>query len=268
MKAEMPAKYIIRFDDICPTMNWDIWEKIEKILIEQEIDPILAVVPDNKDKSLMIGEAHLGFWDTVRSWQARGWTIGVHGYQHIYVTDRAGLVGINNRSEFAGLDEHEQESKLNNALALFQQEEITPEVWIAPGHSFDTITLRLLKKLKIGVVSDGFYLSPNTDSLGIIHVPQQLWRLRRLPFGLWTVCYHHNGWTSSDVDRLRSDIQRYRQHITSLPRVLTLYRTRKRNLSDALFSCVCLLAFQARKSIRKFIARVQQSVAIQTNTHR
>jgi hypothetical protein len=218
-------------------------------------------VPDNKDKSLMVGEADSRFWDLVRSWQAHGWAIGIHGHQHTYVTDRAGLVGINNRSEFAGLDEHEQESKLNEALNLFQQEEITPEVWIAPGHSFDTITLRVLKKLKIDVVSDGFYLSPNTDSLGIIHIPQQLWRLRRMPFGLWTVCYHHNNWTGSDVDRFGSDIVRYKRHITSLHRVLKLYRTRNRNLSDALFSRGCLLALQTRSSVRKLLARNQHAVA-------
>ncbi len=120
MKAIMAAKYLIRFDDICPTMNWDIWKKIEQILIHQKVDPILAVVPDNKDKNLMVGEAELRFWDVVRSWQARGWAIGIHGYQHTYVTDQAGLVGLNNRSEFAGLDEHEQESKLIKALNLFQ----------------------------------------------------------------------------------------------------------------------------------------------------
>jgi predicted deacetylase len=262
MKAIMPAKYIIRFDDICPTMNWDVWKRIEQILIQQDVDPILAVVPDNKDKNLMVGEADLRFWDVVRSWQARGWAIGIHGYQHTYVTDRAGLVGINNRSEFAGLDEHEQESKLNKALNLFQQEEITPAVWIAPGHSFDTITLRVLKKLKIDVVSDGFYLSPNTDSLGIIHIPQQLWRLRRMPFGLWTVCYHHNSWTSSDVDRFESDIEHYKHQITGLHSVRTLYRTRNRNLSDALFSRGCLLALQTRSSVRKLLAPNQHSVTI------
>jgi predicted deacetylase len=262
MKAEMPAKYLIRFDDICPTMNWDVWEKIEQILTKQGIDPILAVVPDNKDKTLVVGETFLGFWNAVRSWQARGWTIGIHGYQHLYVTDQAGLVGINSRSEFAGLDESEQQSKLNHALKLFQQEQVTPEVWIAPGHSFDTITLRVLKKAKINVVSDGFYLWPNTDSLGIIHIPQQLWRLRRMPFGLWTVCYHHNHWTSSDVDRFASDIERYKRDITGMHRVLASYRTRNRTVSDALLARVCLWAVQTRSSARKLLAHDQQSSAI------
>ncbi|HEX2228742.1 MAG TPA: DUF2334 domain-containing protein, partial [Candidatus Binatia bacterium] len=78
----MAARYIIRFDDICPTMNWDIWQQIEKILFQNRLEPILAIVPDNRDTSLMVREARSEFWATARSWQARGWTIGVHGYQH------------------------------------------------------------------------------------------------------------------------------------------------------------------------------------------
>ncbi|MGH7797308.1 MAG: DUF2334 domain-containing protein [Candidatus Binatia bacterium] len=264
----MPARYLIRFDDICPTMNWDIWKKIEQILIQKGIDPILAVVPDNKDKSLVFGEAPLGFWSTVRAWQARGWTIGLHGYQHLYVTDRAGLIRINNRSEFAGLQGYEQEAKLNHALALFQREEITPDVWIAPAHSFDSTTLRLLKKLNLDIVNDGFYLSPNIDSLGITHIPQQLWKFRRMPFGLWTVCYHHNSWTGSDVDRFESDIQRYKNHITSLHGVLTLYRARNRNLADALFFRICLLGLRTRSAIRNSLRAINKSVAIRANIQR
>jgi predicted deacetylase len=250
----MAAEYLIRFDDICPTMNWDVWNKVEHILIEHQICPILAVVPDNKDKKLVVAKAPFGFWEIVRSWQARGWAIGIHGYQHVYVTGRPGVVGINDQSEFAGLNENEQESKLASALALFRKEGIDPNVWTAPGHSFDMITLRVLRKLNINVVSDGLYLWPNTDSFGIIHVPQQLWRLRRMSFGLWTVCYHHNDWTEDHIDRFRREIEKYKPHITNLHRVLAVYSPRNRNLADVLFSRVCLWAIRTRRSMRKISA--------------
>jgi predicted deacetylase len=253
----MAAKYIIRFDDICPTMNWDVWQKIEKILIQQRVNPILAVVPDNKDRELIVGEAHSGFWDKVRTWQARGWSIGIHGYQHLYVTDRAGLVPINNRSEFAGLNEPEQEIKLKNALAVFRRERVTPEIWVAPGHSFDAVTLRVLKKLGLNTVSDGFYLRPTTDSLGITYIPQQLWKLRPMRLGLWTVCYHHNGWTGEDIAQFELYLRRYKGHITNLHRVLKTYRIRHRTLTDALFANGCLLALQSRHLLRKVVPRAQ-----------
>jgi predicted deacetylase len=257
----MPAQYLIRFDDICPTMNWNIWNEIENILIDTKIVPILAVVPDNRDEELVVDRANEAFWSVVRSWQKRGWTIGIHGYQHRYVTHDGGLLGIKRESEFAGLQEAEQELKLANAMAVFRGQEVTPQVWVAPGHSFDGVTLRLLRKVNINVVSDGLYVSPNTDSLGIIHIPQQLWRFRRVPFGLWTVCYHHNRWTNLNVERFAADVRSHKTQITSLPSVLASYRRRNRNLFDEMFSLGCTWALQSRAAVRKVMAREQRSAA-------
>jgi predicted deacetylase len=257
----MLAQYLIRFDDICPTMNWTIWKDIENILIDTKVVPILAVVPDNRDEELVVDKANDAFWSIVRTWQKRGWTIGIHGYQHRYVTHNGGLVGIKGKSEFAGLHEAEQELKLAKAMAVFREQDVIPQVWVAPGHSFDAITLRLLQKANVNVVSDGLYLLPNTDSLGIIHIPQQLWRFRRLPFGLWTVCYHHNNWTGGDVERFAADVRSHRTQITSLPAVLASYRQRNRNLLDEMFSLGCTWALQSRAVVRKVMAREQRSAA-------
>ena len=46
--------YLIRFDDICPTMNWVIWTEIDEILTTEGIKPILAVIPDNRNPVLFI----------------------------------------------------------------------------------------------------------------------------------------------------------------------------------------------------------------------
>ncbi|MGZ3443367.1 MAG: DUF2334 domain-containing protein, partial [Polyangia bacterium] len=92
------ARYLVRFDDICPGMNWPVWREIEKILVDADVKPLLAVVPSNEDAHLDVGPKEARFWDLVRGWQARGWTIGLHGYQHRYVTRQAGLVGLNERS--------------------------------------------------------------------------------------------------------------------------------------------------------------------------
>ena len=96
-------QYLVRFDDICPTMNWSVWTQIEAELRQRNIKPILAVVPDNQDAKLRVDSPRSDFWDCVRGWQALGWTIGLHGYQHRYVTQQSGIVGLNARSEFAGL---------------------------------------------------------------------------------------------------------------------------------------------------------------------
>src|SRR6266496_2489037 len=129
----MSAHYLIRFDDICPTMNWKLWSQIEAVLLDLEIRPILAVVPDNQDKKLMVAPPRGQFWEQVREWQTRGWTIGLHGYQHLYVNRESGILGFAQKSEFAGVPANQQEDKLRRAIEIFARESVMPEIWIAPG---------------------------------------------------------------------------------------------------------------------------------------
>ena len=232
----MTGSYLIRFDDLCPTMRWDVWSEIERVLIEFEVNPVLAVVPDNQDPVLKVSPARRTFWDEVRAWQARGWTIGLHGYQHVSATHDGGIVGIARDSEFAGLPEDEQKTKLRNAIEIFQRQRVTPDVWVAPAHSFDQNTILALKTFGIRVISDGFALAPHEDPAGVLWVPQQLWRFRWRPYGVWTVCHHHNYWTEKDVATFRADVRKYRETITSLPSVLRSYSGRRRRLFDDIYA--------------------------------
>ena len=63
-----PPRYILRFDDICPTMNWTLWGDIENILVQRALKPILAVVPDNQDPTLQVDAPVENFWERVREW--------------------------------------------------------------------------------------------------------------------------------------------------------------------------------------------------------
>ena len=49
----MVCKYLLRFDDIAPNMNWRLFYKIKELLIKYKIKPILGVIPNNKDKELV-----------------------------------------------------------------------------------------------------------------------------------------------------------------------------------------------------------------------
>ena len=77
------AKYLIRLDDSCSTQKRENWEKIENILDQLNIKPIVAVIPFNKDKSLFINKQDKFYWEKVKSWQNKGWEIAVHGHSHI-----------------------------------------------------------------------------------------------------------------------------------------------------------------------------------------
>jgi len=229
------AHYLLRFDDVCPTMNWTNWGAIEAALLRLNIQPIMAVVPDNRDPQLVVEKARDDFWDRVRFWQSQGWTIAIHGFEHKYTRNDAGLVPLNNRSEFAGLPGPEQESKLRQGLSVFHREGVSPTVWVAPSHSFDQCTLSVLRGLNINMISDGFLFDPFCDSNGMIWIPQQLWNLRTVRGGVWTVCYHSNSWSPQQVESEIDTFSAYRDQIVSVKTVLATRVRRHRSLADWLF---------------------------------
>jgi predicted deacetylase len=245
------AKYLLRFDDLCPTMNWDVWREVEDILRNADVKPILAVVPDNRDEKLQCGDPNSSFWEHVRRWQNLGAAIGLHGHQHRYLTRDSGIIGLNNRSEFAGLPIVEQETKLRSALEIFRREEVRPSVWVAPAHSFDESTVTVLVQLGIRVISDGFFLFPHVDRKGTMWIPQQLWRFRTMPFGVWTICLHHNAWTKEDVSLFRQDLRRYKHAILSVPDVIEAYRERNPGVIDMLVARSILGSIRMKRRLRR-----------------
>lgn len=211
-----PSRYLVRFDDICPTMDWAIWNEVESILVELEVKPILAVIPDNRDPNLQVNPPAKDFWARVRGWQSKGWAIGLHGYQHTYVNQNAGILHINARSEFAGLDFAEQHAKLKKGLDIFAQEGVRADTWVAPGHSFDWVTVSALNALGIHLISDGLAFAPYRDPLGNIWVPQQFANMRRMPMGVWTYCYHTNHLAPHELQHFRKSLTQLRPSMIAL----------------------------------------------------
>lgn len=229
------SEYLIRFDDICPTMNWNIWDKLEDVINKYGVKPILAVVPENLDRNLMKMEPNFEFWSRVRGWQAKGWTIALHGHTHVYETKDSGIIGLNPRSEFAGLPKSRQREKLIAALEIFKSNDVIPQAWIAPAHSFDTATVELLVELGINNISDGFYFRP-ISMFGARWIPQQLWRFKKMPLGLWTICYHHNNFKEEDVIKFENNLAEFNNQITSFEAVQASYNFKKIGLIDIFFN--------------------------------
>jgi len=243
----MAAKYLIRFDDLCPTMNWTIWDQVEPILREHGILPIVAVVPDNRDSSLCIAPERPDFWDRVREWQHLGWTIAVHGHQHLYTSTDPGIIGINRRSEFAGLPRESQATNLAEALKIFESQGLRPTVWVAPGHSFDWNTLVCLRDCGIAVISDGFFTRP-VRRAGCVWIPQQLWRMRRMPLGTWTICHHINTWGPRQVRQFARNIRIHHDAIVGVERLLS-GAIGELSLLDRMFSVVYRRVLLARRAL-------------------
>jgi len=188
----MSAKYIIRLDDACPTMDKIKWKRVEYILNKYNIKPIVGVIPNNEDKALFIDKADELFWDKIRKWQTKGWYIALHGYNHILgYTNKYGIIPINSKTEFVELPYDLQLKKIENGLKIFENQNIKTNIWVAPAHTFDFNTLKALKKNNLYFISDGLGIHPFIQ-YGFNWIPQQLWSFRNMPIGTWTICLHPN----------------------------------------------------------------------------
>ena len=220
MKHPFKKRFLLRFDDICPTMRWATWSEIEKALIDHDIKPLLAVVPDNRDPVLEVDRPVTDFWERVRHWQGLGWNIALHGYQHLYVARDGGLVTRRKKSEFASLSAQEQEEKLRRGMEIFEREGIQSRVWIAPGNAFDATTVSLLPRFGIDVISAGWFWGPFVGPHEMTWLPCQLSIMRPVPAGFWSVCYHHNSWSRAELSEFQNDLERYHHQIAGLDEVL------------------------------------------------
>ncbi|WP_214073670.1 DUF2334 domain-containing protein [Mucilaginibacter sp. dw_454] len=240
----MSASYIIRMDDACPTMsiNWDI---IETLLDKYEVKPIVAVIPDNKDQAFLSRPVDPHFWQRVKKWQDKGWLIALHGYDHVYKTTGGGLIPINNKSEFTGLTIEEQREKIKKGWQIFLDNEIPVTTWVAPAHSFDENTLEALRlETSITTVSDGISLLPYRDK-GFNWVPQQLWRFKKMPFGIFTICLHPAVMKPKDFDALEKDIIKFKKNIVAPD--FALKYNRKKNAADIIFSWIWWQLYKIKK---------------------
>ena len=202
------SKYIIRLDDACETMDLERWEKIELILDELDVKPIVAVIPNNKDESLFFRNKIDTFWELIRSWQEKGWNIALHGYEHKYhkINRKDQYLPLYDRSEFACLNKKKQANKIIKGINIFKDKNITTKIWVAPSHSFDETTVSVIKDhTDIKFISDGMSLFPFTRNK-MTYIPQQLWVPFKFPFGVWTICLHPNNMNDIQINQFKKSI--------------------------------------------------------------
>ena len=141
------ARYLIRIDDICEGLNIENFKKLIDILKTHKIRPIIAVVPNNKDKNLIFPNSIYGqtFWKLIQKLQDDlHWKIGIHGYDHKYINKESGILHINNFSEFAGLNYYDQQFKLVNSIKIMKSYNLSSDLFIT--HSFDKNTLKGIER--------------------------------------------------------------------------------------------------------------------------
>lgn len=214
-----PPQYLIRLDDFCPTMLRDPRERFLSILARHSVSLIVAVVPDNQDPDLNRQSPDPEFWDRMRSLQAAGATIAMHGYRHLCASRGKSLLRLHRETEFAGVDSSLQQQWIRSGLAILRGHGLRPRLFVAPRHGFDRNTLHALAAEDLGILSDGFARRPFTQH-GILWIPQQLWEPVTQKTGLWTICLHTNTASAGLEERLETFFAEHVGHLTSFDQMI------------------------------------------------
>lgn len=242
------TKYLIRLDDACHQMPLEKWNHFIDFFDQNHIKPIIGVIPQNNDKSL--GGSYIkNFWDLVCGWQKKGWSIAMHGYTHEChpISSKESYFNFGNKSEFVSISLIEQRKKIRQSLSIFRKNKIEPELFMSPSHTFDRNTLTALKEeTSIRIITDGFTVKPFKKD-GFLFIPQQLWSVKKPPFGLFTICIHPTTMNESEIQLLLEKIESITKNIIGVED-LNLKKIKKYNITDSLFTFIykILLRFKFR----------------------
>jgi len=250
----MSAKYLIRLDDACDTLCKKNWNSIEQILDKFKIKPVVGVIPENLDNSLNYESKDKNFWKKVKLWEQKGWTIALHGFNHLFhkVDKKKLIFPYYDYSEFAGLKKNFQSNLLKKACKKFLKHNITPKVWVAPRHTFDQSTLEALKiSTDIRIVSDGIALYPYQYN-DFTFVPQQLWWPKKCYFGVWTICLHPNNMDKYSIKRFEQSLIKDNLYKSFISLKNILHYKRNKSFFDKSFETIFFL-FRNYKNRTKFI---------------
>jgi len=177
-------------DDIHPKMNHERFRRFTALLDKYEIKPILGVIPQNLDNTLISDDEDKHFFENMRKLQEQNYTISIHGYQHHYTTTDAGFMGVNKYSEFASILPLVQKQKIENAVKIIKDNGLNSSMFMAPAHSFDYCTMKILKENGVDFITDGFYLFPKKIH-NIWFLPHQFWSFREVKLsGIFTFGLH------------------------------------------------------------------------------
>lgn len=199
------TKYIMRLDDACPKRDVAKWDRMEILLDKYGVKPLVGVIPDCKDPDMDKYAEDVDFWTKrLPLWQEKGWTLALHGYNHVFKTDCGGINPVNKRSEFAGLPLDVQVSMIADGVAVLRKYGVNPKVFFAPAHTFDENTLNALQNVSdIRIISDTPANKPYSK-YGMTFVPQQSGRVRKLLFNTVTFCYHPNTMNEAGFEQLEN----------------------------------------------------------------
>lgn len=222
------VKYLYRIDDIHPQMMWDRFYEIMEIFGEYDTVPLLGLIPDNRDESIMFDPENPEYYDIIKSLVESGKAqICQHGFTHVYTTVQNSvnqyLYGRVSPSEFANLSYETQYQMIQEGRHKLQSAGLYTDSWMAPSHTNDKRTFRVLKNLGFKYVTDGIALFPY-EKYGLIFIPQQIWEPKKeFGCGVFTICLHLDDLTDELIEEIRQHLESD-DHIISFEEAVDLPR--------------------------------------------
>jgi len=207
-----------RLDDIAPGLVRANLDRLEEIFGSYRIRPLIGVVPDCKDSHLQVEECDEDeFWKNILRLQDKGWTVALHGYEHVYCNENRGILDVNPFSEFAGLSYEEQLEKITKGRSILQSRGLKVSFFMAPGHTFDENTLKALVANGIFNVTDG-YSKQLYIREGVTFYPCKLSEAKVVN-SIDTVCIHLNNWTDRDFGELEQFLKEHQDICTDFDEI-------------------------------------------------
>lgn len=221
-------------DDITPDMNWENFNFFKKIFKETGITPLLGIVPDNRDPKLSCGEEREDFYEVMRELVNEGYSIAMHGCHHIYTTKSGGIFPLNDYSEFAEVSYDKQKEMIMLGKEKLRKHGIYTDIFMAPAHSYDYNTIRVLKESGFTKITDGFGKSPYTDR-GITFYPIsfRLSRSLRKKKGATTMVIHANTVTEAQKEWYTRIFKEYGHNMISYSEYLEMEPVKRSFLGRA-----------------------------------
>lgn len=237
--------YLIRLDDASDHMHIENWARMERLLDENNIKPLVGVIPENRDPMLLQFPEDPLFWEKAKHWQEKGWRIALHGYEHVYSTDCGGINPVHCKSEFAGHTLEEQRRKIGDGFRILRDKGLKPDVFFAPSHTFDENTLEALwLETDIRMISDTVANDTYCRN-GFTFIPQQAGKVRELPFRLTTICLHPNFTTEPEFAEMEAFFKAHAGEFLDPNAIAPT--TRKRSLLDLAYEMAYFLKRKLRK---------------------
>ena len=221
-------KIAVRLDDITPDMDWERFLSFKKLIDEYNIKPLIGIVPDSQDENLHKAKAAGDFWEYVKELQINGWSIALHGYQHIYTTKKGGLFPLNHFSEFAGLPYSKQKEMLTDAVKILNRQGIKTDLFMAPAHSYDKNTLKALKETGFHKITDGFGKKPYCwNDMTFYPISFMLRKSLKRKRGFTTMVVHTNNIDDSGMKYYRRIFEKYREDFISYDNYLLVKNVKR-----------------------------------------